>query len=59
MKALNGNIKNSITLAHWNGGSSFLGKSEKGREKLQEIKDILRDNNIDILGISEANLDSE
>ena len=31
MKAINGNIKNTISIAHWNGGSSFLGKSGKGR----------------------------
>ena len=34
MRATNGNIRNTITLAHWNVGSSALGKSEKGIEKL-------------------------
>ena len=58
MKAINGNTKNSITLAHWNGGGSFLGKSLRGKEKLQDIKNILTCNNIDVLGVSEANLDS-
>ena len=37
INALNGNIKNTLTIAHWNGGSSFLDKSEKGREKLSEV----------------------
>ena len=37
MRATNGNTKTSVTVAHWNGGSSFLGKSERGREKLEEI----------------------
>ena len=41
MRATNGNIKNTITLAHLNGGSSFLGKIERGIEKLQEIENFL------------------
>ena len=59
MRALNGNIKNTLTLAHWNRGSSFLGKSDRGIEKLQEIENFLLNNKIDVLGLSEANLDSE
>ena len=59
MKALNGNIKNTLTIAHWNGGSSFLGKSEKGREKVSEVENLLVSNKIDVLGLSEANLDAE
>ena len=59
MKAINGNIKNTISIAHWNGGSSFLGKSEKGREKLNEVENFPVENKLDVLGLSEANLDSE
>ena len=59
MKVLNGNIKNTITIAHWNGGSSSLGKSEKGKEKLLEVENLLTNHKIDILGLSEANLDDE
>ena len=33
IRALNGNFKNTLTLAHWNGGSSFLGKCNRGKEK--------------------------
>ena len=55
MKALNGN-KNSIEVAHWNGGSSHLGKSSKGKEKLHHVKFLLSKYNLDVLGLSEANL---
>ena len=48
----------NITIAHWNGGSSFLAKSDRGREKLNEIENFLKEKKIDILGVSEANLDS-
>ena len=57
MRMVNGNHKNTITIGHWNGGSSFLSKSEKGREKLNEIENYLYNQKIDILGVSEANLD--
>ena len=56
MKITNGNKEPTITIGHWNGGSSQLGKSAKGIEKLEQIKHILGNNKIDILGISEANL---
>ena len=58
MRMVNGNRKNTIKIGHWNGGSSFLSKSEKGREKLNEIENYLLNHKIDILGISEANLDT-
>ena len=59
MRAINGNSKkNTVTLAHWNASSSFLGKSERGREKLREIENYLHQHKIDILGVSEANLDN-
>ena len=57
MKSYNGNIKQSINIGHWNGGSSYLGKSDRGIEKLNEIEHYLISNKLDILGISEANLD--
>ena len=57
MKAMNGNIKNNISIGHWNWGSSFLGKSDKGREKLTEVENILTKFKLDVLGLSEANLD--
>ena len=56
MRALNGKIKNIVTLAHWNGGSSFLAKCERGKEKLREIENYLLLHKIDVLGVSEANL---
>ena len=59
MRMVNGNHKNTITIAHWNGGSSFLSKSEKGWEKLNEIENYLCNHKIDILGVSEANLDTK
>ena len=55
---INGKSKNSVTIAHWNGGSSFLAKSDRGREKLTEIENYLRLNEIDVLGVSEVNLDA-
>ena len=56
MKSLNGNTKNSLNVAHWNGGSSYLAKSSKGKEKMEHIKFLLNKYNIDVFGISEANL---
>ena len=56
MKIVNGNRASTITVGHWNGGSSQLGKSAKGQEKLEQIMYILGKNNIDVLGITEANL---
>ena len=55
MKALNGN-KTCLDVAHWNGGSSHLGKSSKGKEKLLHVKFLLSKFNLDVLGLSEANL---
>ena len=37
MKAINGN-KTCINIAHWNGGSSHLAKSSKGKEKLRHVQ---------------------
>ena len=59
MKTLNRNNKNNITIAYCNGGSSCLGKSVKGKEKLLEVENLLNKHNIDVLGLSEANLDTE
>ena len=50
------NTQNSITIAHWNGGASYLADSQKEIEKLQEIKLLLKQHKIDIMGISEANI---
>ena len=55
MMAINGNIKNCINIAHWKGGSSHLGKSSKGKEKVEHAKFLLNKHNIDVLGLSEAN----
>ena len=55
MKAIHGN-KTCIDVAHWNGGSSHLGKSNKGKEKLLHTKYLLSKYNVDVLGLSEANL---
>ena len=56
MKSYNGNIKNSLNVAHWNGGSSHLAKSSKGKEKLEHVKSLISKYNIDVFGLSEANL---
>ena len=56
VKAINGNINNCINDSHWNGGSSHLGKSSKGKEKVEHVKFLLNKHNIDVLGLSEANL---
>ena len=56
MRATNGNSKNCLNVAHWNGGSSHLGKSSKGKEKLEHVKYLVNKHNIDILGILESNL---
>ena len=56
MKAVNGNRSNRLNIAHWNGGSSHLGKSSKGKEKLQHVKFLLNKYSIDVFGLSEANL---
>ena len=50
MKAINGN-KTCIDVAHWNGGSSHLGKSSKGREKLLHARFLLSKYNVDVLGL--------
>ena len=41
LRMTNRNTKNTVTIAHWNEGSSFLSKSEHGKEKLQEIENFL------------------
>ena len=51
MKAMNGN-KTCLDVAHWNGGSSHLGKLSKGREKLLHAKFLLSKYNLDVLGLS-------
>ena len=56
MKAINGNIKNCMNISHWNGGSSHLGRSSKGKEKMEHVKFLLKKHNLDIMGLSEANL---
>ena len=35
-----------------------MGRSDRGKEKLQEVENLLINNKIDVLGLSEANLDS-
>ena len=55
MKAMNGN-RTCIDVAHWNGGSSHLGKSSKGKEKLNHVKFLLSKYSLDVLCLSEANL---
>ena len=56
MKSLNGNIKQSINISHWNGGSSHLARSKKGKDKIKDIKFLLNKYDIFMCGISEANL---
>ena len=56
MKCYNGNYRNTVSMGHWNAGSSYLGGSVKGREKLQNIKNLLSKYSLDIIGISEANI---
>ena len=36
MHMTNGNFKNSLVAGHWNGGPSYLGRSQKGQEKLND-----------------------
>ena len=56
MKSYNGNVKNSLNVAHWNGGSSHLAKSSKGKVKLEHVKSLISKYNIDVFGLSEGNL---
>ena len=58
MRSYNGNTKKNITIGHWNGGPSYLGNSLRGKDKLEAIRIILEDHKIDILGVSEANIDT-
>ena len=58
MKMYNGNKSNILNVAHWNGGGSFLAKSERGKEKLEHISHYLNTYKID-MGISESNIDSD
>ena len=57
MRSTNGNT-NTLTVAHLNAGSSYLGRSNKGKDKLNQIKYLLENHKIDVLGISEANIES-
>ena len=59
MHIINGNIRNSLKLAHWNGGPSYLGRQGRGMDKLETIKEILFLYKIDVLGISEANIETD
>ena len=59
MRIINGNGRDTITIAHWNGGGSYLCLSDRGKEKMENIKLLLSDHKFDILGISEANLSSK
>ena len=56
IKSSNGNRSDTIRIGHWNSGSAHLCKTSTGKSKLEHIKHILSKNNLDILGISEANL---
>ena len=51
VKQVNGNIKNSILISHWNLGS------KKWNNKLNQVQALVDTNKPDILYISEANLD--
>ena len=57
MKSYNGNNRDTLNIAHWNAGSSYLGRSLRGVEKVLQIEVLLKKYNVDILGISEANWD--
>ena len=59
MRMINGNGRDTITIAHWNGGGSYLCLSDRGKEKMENIKLLLSEHKFDILGISEANLSSK
>ena len=41
MKSVNGNI-NTLTIGHLNAGSSYLGNSKKGKDKLNTISHLLK-----------------
>ena len=56
MRSYNGNHRNVLNIAEWNGGSSYLSQSNRGKEKLENIKHIIKTYDIDILGIPEANI---
>ena len=56
MRYYNGNGDNTINVGHWNCGGSYIAKSVSGKNKLQQIKNILDTHDLDILGISEANV---
>ena len=57
MRSYNGNHRNVLNIAEWNGGSSYLGQSNRGKEKLENIKHIIKTYDIDIIGIPEANIE--
>ena len=59
MRMVNSNGRDTIMIAYWNGGGSYLCLSERGKEKLENIKLHLSEHKLDILGISEANLSSQ
>ena len=58
MRMTNGNGKETLTISHWNGGGSYLGMSDRGKEKLRNIKFLLSEYKMDIFGVSEANVSS-
>ena len=58
MRIINGNGKETLTISHWNGGGSYLGMSDRGKEKLRNIKFLLSEYKMDIFGVSEANVSS-
>ena len=40
MKCYNRNHRNTLSIQYWNRGSSYLGGSSKGREKLENIREL-------------------
>ena len=50
---------NILKVAHWNAGSSHLASSAKGEDKYQNIKTFLTKNDLDLLAIPEANIESD
>ena len=57
MHSMSRDLRNSVKLGHWNGGPSYFGRQGREVEKLETIKEILLLHKLDVLGISEANIE--
>ena len=56
IKIYNGNHGNTLSTRRWKGYSSYLRGSSKGREKLENIRQLLNKYSLDSLGVKELNI---